>query len=418
MRRIALLAAATLALAGCARPPREFACPRLAEFRYRVDDRIGALSGGGAAAGGAAAGGAGVGSAAAQGIAPAMVPLMSAMARALARPNAVAPETRPRTVLVLSGGGPWGAFGAGFLNGWSGSAAHPRPRAFDLVTGVSTGALQATDAFLGAGEDGALTQAYTIARERDLIERRGLVAGALAGSFAATRPLEARVRAALAPLYARVAAEAAKGRLLLVGAVDALDGRMYAIDLTRIARTLAGQERADCYTGALLASAAVPVEFDQVRLGGRPWFDGGVRRSVFVTDIQSAAAHTVAGGGVPGRLYILVNGDPAAAPIARLKPGLVPTLARLRTLAVNEIEVSSIAAVARAAPPGFETYIATAEGQPCGPDDAGHDAVFDPAFMRCLIADGRARWRGRDPWTRFAGVGDAAGRGGAAPRVR
>ena len=395
--RIWMLCVALLILSGCAARPLSFACPRLDEFRYLVDDR---MPGGRVAPSSEA-------------------PLMSAMAGALERPVAArAPDSAPRTILVLSGGGPWGAFGAGFLTGWSGSVAHPRP-IFDLVTGVSTGALQATDAFLGADADGLLTEAYTITRESDLIDRRGLVAGGLTGSFAGTRPLETRIRTALVPLYGRVAAEAAKGRLLLVGAVDALDGQMYAIDLTRIARDLTGTERADCYVGALMASAAVPVEFDRVELGGRPWFDGGVRRSVFVTDIQAAAAHAMVMMRTPSQLYILVNGDPVAAPIQQLARGLVPTLARLRTLAVNEIELSSISAVARAAPPGFVTYIASAEGNTCGPDDAGHDAVFDPAFMRCLIGFGRARWQADDPWARYAGaaVADQPDPAKTAPRA-
>ncbi len=48
--------------------------------------------------------------------------------------------------LAISGGGPRGAFAAGLLNGWT--AAGTRPE-FELVTGVSTGALMAPFAFLG-----------------------------------------------------------------------------------------------------------------------------------------------------------------------------------------------------------------------------------------------------------------------------
>jgi len=54
--------------------------------------------------------------------------------------------------LVISGGGDFGAFGAGVLKGWSRvPASDPlaRPRAFDVVTGVSTGALIAPFAFVG-----------------------------------------------------------------------------------------------------------------------------------------------------------------------------------------------------------------------------------------------------------------------------
>ncbi|QJR37059.1 patatin-like phospholipase family protein [Gemmatimonas groenlandica] len=51
-------------------------------------------------------------------------------------------------VLMLSGGGQNGAYGAGFLRGWQQRAADSMPR-FDLVTGISTGALQAPYALLG-----------------------------------------------------------------------------------------------------------------------------------------------------------------------------------------------------------------------------------------------------------------------------
>jgi predicted acylesterase/phospholipase RssA len=42
--------------------------------------------------------------------------------------------------LALSGGGSDGAFGAGVLAGWTASGKRPE---FDIVTGVSTGALTA-----------------------------------------------------------------------------------------------------------------------------------------------------------------------------------------------------------------------------------------------------------------------------------
>src|SRR3546814_2434195 len=62
----------------------------------------------------------------------------------------LAPTPPVIDLLVLSGGGDWGAFGAGVLKGWgrvSGPMARPE---FDAVKGVSTGALIAQLAFLGA----------------------------------------------------------------------------------------------------------------------------------------------------------------------------------------------------------------------------------------------------------------------------
>ena len=53
---------------------------------------------------------------------------------------------RRHDYLLISGGRGNGAFGAGLLNGWS--AAGTRPE-FQIVTGISTGALIAPFAFLG-----------------------------------------------------------------------------------------------------------------------------------------------------------------------------------------------------------------------------------------------------------------------------
>ena len=65
-----------------------------------------------------------------------------------------ASSNRTIDMLVVSGGGDWGAFGAGVLKGWGrvkGPLARPQ---FDVVTGVSTGALIAPFAFLG--DDGSI----------------------------------------------------------------------------------------------------------------------------------------------------------------------------------------------------------------------------------------------------------------------
>lgn len=60
--------------------------------------------------------------------------------------------------LSLSGGGDNGAFGAGLLVGWSQRGTRPD---FDLVTGVSTGALLAPFAYLGKDYDPVMTYVYT-----------------------------------------------------------------------------------------------------------------------------------------------------------------------------------------------------------------------------------------------------------------
>ena len=63
------------------------------------------------------------------------------------RPYLLKKGGRPQiSFLAVSGGGSDGAFGAGLLVGWSARGDRPE---FDIVTGISTGALTAPFAFLG-----------------------------------------------------------------------------------------------------------------------------------------------------------------------------------------------------------------------------------------------------------------------------
>jgi len=81
-------------------------------------------------------------------------------------PNAPLPEIQ---LLAVSGGGENGAFGAGLLCGWSEHGTRP---VFELVTGVSTGALIAPFAYLGSSYDPPLRAVYTeLTPDRVLLER-------------------------------------------------------------------------------------------------------------------------------------------------------------------------------------------------------------------------------------------------------
>ena len=76
---------------------------------------------------------------------------------------------RPRNLLVLSGGGAYGVYSAGFLNGWTQSGKRPE---FDVVTGISTGSLIAPLAFLGPDYDGKLGRLYTHIQAEDVFRIR------------------------------------------------------------------------------------------------------------------------------------------------------------------------------------------------------------------------------------------------------
>lgn len=382
MKARLLVSAAVALLGACSDDPIAFRCEGFEQFRIPIS---------------ATPGDGGLGTA------TGADPLVETIASTFGTQTAENGQPAPSNILILSGGGQWGAFGAGFLHGWSQRGAAvgaPRPERFDVVTGVSTGSLQASFAFVGAEQDQALLDAYTITSERQLVRRRGGLFFLFHGSLADSRPLVQYVRRRLEGLIDRVAAPENEGRRLLVGVVDGLDGQMYAIDLTRIAREKSGPQRTDCYAAALLASSAVPAVFTQVTINGRPYLDGGVRQSVFASAVQNASGQALAAGNRRGNVYVLMNGDTAARRVDSLPPKLLPTIGRVRALVFNQIELNSIFNVAQSYP-GMTTRLATAGGHQCDALPDEESEIFDPATMRCLRAYGEARWTGGNPWTEY-----------------
>ena len=244
---------------------------------------------------------------------------------------------RPHHYLVISSGGDDGAFGAGLLIGWT--AAGTRPE-FDLVTGVSTGALIAPLAFLGPDYDDRLREVYTQYSEDDMVERRGL-AKALSGDAAFdTAPLRRLIDRYIGDEeVARIATEAHKGRRLLIATTNLDAARPVVWDLTKIAASGSPNSR-QLIGDVILASCAVPGLFRPVLLdvaaGGERFdelhVDGGVTSQLFIGPNGFDWPRAVALLDVQGkpRVYVIRN--------ARLRP--------VREAARNNLE-RTIAAVSR-----------------------------------------------------------------------
>lgn len=161
----------------------------------------------------------------------------------------------PVQMLAISGGAENGAFGAGLLCGWSDHGSRPT---FDLVTGVSTGALTATFVFLGKKYDAQLRGVYTELTPADVMVRRGPTAALFDDAIADNLPLLQTISTHMnATMLADIAAGYAEGRLLLV-ATTHLDARQPVIwNLGAIAQS--GHPNAlHIIRRILLASAAVP----------------------------------------------------------------------------------------------------------------------------------------------------------------
>lgn len=172
-------------------------------------------------------------------------------------------QADPVNVLVLSGGGGAGAFGAGVLAGWSQLGSRPQ---FQIVTGVSVGALIAPFAFLGPKWDHQLSVAFEGENTPSLLKARFLGwLGALFG-WSAFRgaPLKALVdRYVTSDLLRAVAAQAASGRLLLVATTDLDSGEVVVWNMGAIASR--GDEPAlKLFRRVLIASASIPGIFPPV----------------------------------------------------------------------------------------------------------------------------------------------------------
>ena len=290
---------------------------------------------------------------------------------------------RPWRALALSGGGQWGAFGAGFMKGWTERGDRPE---FQVVTGTSTGALISTYAFLGPAYDDALRDAYLgIRGDDDVFEKRFRLLVLFRDSLYTTEPLRRRLEAAITgDVLARVAQEAGEGRRLLVGAVDIDDGVFRAFDLTAIARR-GGEEARQDYVDALMASTAIPVAFPPVPIGDATYVDGGTRRNIFLEAITSEIQRlrTTPDARPDATVYCLVNGT--------LDVGHRTVDDRLLDIALRTTDVlldestdgNLLRIYLQAQREGMKFRMATIPVSACNVVGSPENQ-FDPALMSCL----------------------------------
>ena len=181
--------------------------------------------------------------------------------------------------LILSGGGDYGAFGAGFLKGWKTmSASDPlgRPR-FDVVTGVGTGALIAPFAFVDdPAADATIVDVYRNPRP-DWVRVRSLAILPHHISLAEVPGLEREVRTHVTPeLVARIADPTNAGRLLFVKTTNLDDGSPQIFYLVPEARRAVQTGDVSRFHTILLASAGVPGVFPYREIDGTMLVDGAV----------------------------------------------------------------------------------------------------------------------------------------------
>jgi predicted acylesterase/phospholipase RssA len=238
--------------------------------------------------------------------------------------------------LAISGGGGDGVYAAGILNGWTKSGQRP---SFEVVTGVSTGALAAPFAFLGPEYDNVLKEIYTGYSDSDLVIDRGLL-GLLGSARYDTTPLRHLIEQYLTDdRLDAIAQEYSRGRRLLVLTTNIDEQRPVIWDLSAIAASHQPGRR-DLFVQVLLASSAVPGIFPPIRIrvdiDGRRYdelhVDGGVTAQLFFAPPRvrfSRYEKAVFGHHRSRTLYVIRNG--------KLAPDYKPTEERALPLAIRSI---------------------------------------------------------------------------------
>lgn len=214
--------------------------------------------------------------------------------------------------IALSGGGSNGAFTAGLMKGWSETGERPD---FEVVTGVSTGALAAPFVFLGSDYDDELADAYTGGAAVGLLQPQGI--GALFGSgIYKPEPLRALVEHYVdADLLRAVAAEYARGRVLLVATTDLDSQRGVSWDLGAIA-TQGTPEALELFRSVLVASASIPGAFPPVLIQSdnaglefeEMHVDGGVTTPFLAVPETLWSFREPSGTLRAARFYVVING--------------------------------------------------------------------------------------------------------------
>jgi hypothetical protein len=310
---------------------------------------------------------------------------------------------RPHAYLLISGGGDDGAFGAGLLVGWTAAGGRPD---FQIVTGISTGAIIAPFAFLGPDYDDTLRELYTSFSSADLIRRRGLNELVLGDSAFSTEPMKRLLDRYLGDReVSAIAAQGRRGRSLLIGTTNLDAGRPVIWDLTRIAMSDSPSAKRLIHD-VILASSAIPGAFPpvlfEVEAGGDTYdemhVDGGVTSQLFLgvagLDWQRIADRLHVQGSP--ELYLIRNSrlaakwDPVERRIAPIVSRTISSLIRSQGIG----DIAQIYITAERAGMGFNLARVPMDF------DVEPKELFDPDYMRALFERGFAAGRDGTAWLR------------------
>jgi len=311
-----------------------------------------------------------------------------------------------QSILALSGGGANGAYGAGVIVGWTQHGDRPK---FDIVTGVSTGALAAPFAFLGSDWDDELQHAYVSGGITGLLSARTFSAFR-APSLFSPRVLRNLVDENVTPeLLAAIAVEHAKGRRLLVATTNLDTEETVIWDMGVLASQGSsphgGAEALALFRDVLVASASIPGVFPPVLISGlNPdgevvqdmHVDGGVN-TPFLAIPEDLLLWTNPSPSRQGSaLYVIVNGQTGR------NTGVTPgRISGILARTYDSMSKSSLR-MALAANAAFASRNNMGLSMTAIPDNVAASSLkFDTDSMKALFELGRAQGASGQAWSRL-----------------
>lgn len=314
----------------------------------------------------------------------------------------------PMDYLAISGGGYDGAFGAGILCGWTKAGTRPE---FEIVTGVSTGALIAPFAFAGPEYDDELKEVYTTLKSENIfMGDLWTVLDGITGGLALTdnTPLSKKIEETITPeLFAKIAEENRKGRKLLIGTTNLEAQRGVIWDIGSLANSQNNEKGLKLFHKILLASSAIPGAFKPVFIdvvaNGQKFqeihVDGGVTAQVFLYSIETTRADRDAffKSGIERNLYIIRNSK------------IEPEYESIEALGLVSISERSVATLIKNQGVGdlYRLYVgAERDGMNYHltylPNDFKEQSqeIFDPAYMSKLFEVGYQMGQKPESWAK------------------
>ena len=204
--------------------------------------------------------------------------------------NAHSNKRIPFDILTLTGGGSRGAFGTGFLIGWNKKGDIPK---FNIITGISTGAVMAPFIFLGNDRLAEIEAFYTKSNTEDVFSSTWLSFFGF-GHIMDAKPLKKLFKKTFdEDFLEEVAREHANGRRLYIGTTNIDTGQLTVWDMGAIASS-GREDKYQRFCDIIYASAALPVylppQYMEVNVDGGKYYqmhvDGGIYSQVFMIGLM------------------------------------------------------------------------------------------------------------------------------------